>query len=283
VEGSFIPAGRGDRWLFGIQYEPGRHQLPDFTPERLTGLIRLGAGVADLEPRIEQIGGFSFAAQLAERFRHGAAFLVGDAAHRVTPRGGTGMNIAIHDGYDLGWKLAWVLRGWAQPELLDSYEAERRPVAEHNVARSADPNGSLRRVDQELPADLGGRIRHVWLPPSGAVSTLDVLGPGLTLFTGPAPSRWSTAATAVPSTLPIYPHRLDAIAARALGIPSHGALVVRPDGMPTAAWPHDHDASTQLRTASRVTCLLDRFVPADGQRAAEGGWGARPPWTGHAS
>ena len=96
-------------------------------------------------------------------------FLVGDAAHRVTPRGGTGMNTAIADGYDLGWKLGWVLRGWAGRELLDSYEAERRPVAEHNVARSADPSGSRRRVDQELHADLGGRIPHVWLPPAAHV------------------------------------------------------------------------------------------------------------------
>ena len=56
------------------------------------------------------------------------------------------MNTAIHDGYDLGWKLAWVLRGWAGAELLDSYEAERRPVAEHNVARSADPTGSPPRA-----------------------------------------------------------------------------------------------------------------------------------------
>ena len=85
-------------------------------------MIRLATGVADLQPQILRIGGFSFAAQLAERFRSGSTFLVGDAAHRVSPRGGTGMNTAIHDGFDLGWKLAWVLRGWARPELLDSYE-----------------------------------------------------------------------------------------------------------------------------------------------------------------
>ena len=86
----------------------------------------------------------SFGAHLAERFRAGRVLLAGDAAHRVTPRGGTGLNLALHDGHDLGWKLAWVLNGWAGSELLDSYEAERLPVAEHTVARSADPNGSLR-------------------------------------------------------------------------------------------------------------------------------------------
>ena len=74
------------------------------------------------------------------------------------------MNTAIHDGYDLGWKLAWVLRGWAGPELLDSYEAERRPVAEHNVARSADPHGSVRRAPRTSCRGPRRRIPHVWLP-----------------------------------------------------------------------------------------------------------------------
>ena len=248
VEASFLPAGPGDRWLFGLQYEPGRHELAEFTEERLTSLIRLGSGVAALQPRIERIGGFSFAAQLADRFRDGAAFLIGDAAHRVTPRGGTGMNTAIHDGYDLGWKLAWVLRGWARPELLDSYEAERRPVAEHNVTRSADPHGSLRRVEQELHADIGGRIEHIWLHDHDEVSTLDLLGPGLTLFTGPASGRWATAAIGT-GPVPVDARSLDGLTARALGIPRDGALLARPDGMPVALWSHDHDVRTSLRCA----------------------------------
>ena len=105
-------------------------------------------------------------------------FLIGDAAHRVTPRGGTGLNTAIRDGFDLGWKLAWVLRGWAHERLLDTYERERRPVAEFNAARSADPTASLRAAD-ELRADLGGRIPHLWLPARRRrVSTLDLLGTG---------------------------------------------------------------------------------------------------------
>ena len=97
----------------------------------------------------------------------------------MTPRGGTGLNLALHDGYDLGWKLGWVLRGWAGPQLLDSYEAERRPVAEYTAARSADPGGSRRAAEHEVRADLGGRIAHVW---AGERSTLDLLVPGLTLF-----------------------------------------------------------------------------------------------------
>ena len=147
--------------------------------------IRQGAGVAGLDPRIEGIGPFHSPGELAERFRVGRIFLVGDAAHRVTPRGGTGMNTALQSGYDLGWKLAWVVRGWAAPSLLATYEAERRVVAEHNLVRSVDPNGSRRPVVDELGVDLGGRIAHAWVPSTAEpVSTLDLLGPGWTLFTG---------------------------------------------------------------------------------------------------
>jgi putative polyketide hydroxylase len=89
------------------------------------------------------------------------------------------MNTAIGDGHDLGWKLAWVLRGWAGPELLDSYETERRPVAEHNMARSADPKVWERGTDQELHVDLGGRLAHVWIAAdAGRLSSSICSGPG---------------------------------------------------------------------------------------------------------
>jgi hypothetical protein len=203
--------------------------------------IRAGAGVATLGVSIERTGAFSFAAQLADRFRAGNVFLAGDAAHRVTPRGGTGMNTAIRGGHDLGWKLGWVLRGWAGPELLATYEAERRPIAAHNVARSADPNGSTRETADELHVDLGGRIPHVWVPGGqGRASTLDLLGDGLTLFTGPdaASSRAQTGGGP-----PVTVHRLDAVSARAIGIRGRAGLLVRPDATPAQRWTHEATAA----------------------------------------
>jgi hypothetical protein len=74
--------------------------------------------------------------RLAERYRVGNAFIAGDAAHIHPPTGGQGMNTGIQDAYNLAWKMALVLRGAADARLLDSYEAERRPVGAEVVERT---------------------------------------------------------------------------------------------------------------------------------------------------
>jgi putative polyketide hydroxylase len=155
--GVFVPNGAGDRWLYGREWEPRRERLEDYTGARLAGLIRTAAGVADLPVRVVARGAFSFAAQVAGRYREGRAYLVGDAAQRMTPRGGMGMNTAVAEGHDLGWKLAWVLRGWAGPALLDTYEAEWRPIGSRRAARSADP-GPEPPGPEALAEDLNGRL-----------------------------------------------------------------------------------------------------------------------------
>jgi hypothetical protein len=71
--------------------------------------------------------------RLADTFRQGNVFLAGDAAHVHSTTGGQGMNCCMQDAFNLGWKLALVLKGYAKPELLDTYEAERRPVAEQVI------------------------------------------------------------------------------------------------------------------------------------------------------
>jgi 2-polyprenyl-6-methoxyphenol hydroxylase-like FAD-dependent oxidoreductase len=227
--GVFLPAGRDDRWVYGFSAAPAAPPA-NLDKAYAADVIRRGAGVRDLPVRVERIGAFSSLGEVAERFHVGSVFLAGDAAHRVTPRGGTGMNTALHSGHDLGWKLAWVLRGWSAPDLLDSYETERRAAVEHNVARSTDPDGSRRRVEDELHVDLGGRVRHAWLPGT-STSTLDLLGHGWTLFTGPdGPVRTVPALPA-----PVTVCRLDAMTARAVGVAGGGALLARPDGVPAAA------------------------------------------------
>jgi hypothetical protein len=72
---------------------------------------------------------FGDATRLADRYRDGRVLLAGDAVHVHPPMGGQGLNLGIQDAFNLGWKLAGAVAGWAPAGLLDSYEAERRPVA----------------------------------------------------------------------------------------------------------------------------------------------------------
>jgi putative polyketide hydroxylase len=236
-----LPAGGSDRWLFG-----GQDVGADASASEVTRLVRIGAGVPDLPVRVERAARWSATAQLAERWRSGHVFLAGDAAHRVTPRGGMGLNLALQDGYDVGWKLAWVLLGWAGPSLLDSYEAERRPFVEHVATRSADPNGSRRTAENEVRADLGGRIAHTWAEDR---STLDLLAPGLTLFAAHDEPGWSAAAAATGARVPVAVRQLDPVAARVVGAPAGTALLARSDGAPVGLLPAGADPVPALRAA----------------------------------
>jgi putative polyketide hydroxylase len=237
--GVYLPTDNRDRWVFSQPYDPSVTKPQEIPHERLIELIRMGSGVADLPVRIERVGAFSFAARVASTYRAGSVFLAGDAAHRTTPRGATGMNTAIQDGVAIGWRLAWVLRGWADARLLDSYESTRRPVGRLNTARSAtvEPRDNSR----DYLDDLAGRIAHEWVSRDGSVSsTLDLIGPGLTLITGPAGLPWSDAvadlAAAEGEAVPVAVHGVDDRAATALGIGRQGAVLVGPDAIPVATW-----------------------------------------------
>ena len=90
----------------------------------------------------------------------------------------------------------------------------------------------VRDAADEMHVDLGGRIPHVWVHmDEGRLSTLDLVSPGLTLFTGPESARREAAPSGGP---PVTVRRLDAISARALGIRGAGELLVRPDGAPSS-------------------------------------------------
>lgn len=85
---------------------------------------------------------------VAQRYQQNRVFLAGDAAHLNWPAGGFGMNTGIGDAVDIGWKLAAVLQGWGGPHLLDSYTAERKPIAMINVNEAAEMRASF---DHQTP------------------------------------------------------------------------------------------------------------------------------------
>ncbi len=128
----------GDRWRFSAFYYPDLGQRPgDFTPEHCLHIIRNVVGVPELAVELGEITPWNDAALVAERFYDRRVFLAGDATHVMSPMGGFAMNVGIEGAHNLAWKLAAVLKGWAPPALLDSYQAERMPVSRMLVEHSA--------------------------------------------------------------------------------------------------------------------------------------------------
>ena len=136
INGTLVPRGDG-RWLMAVQYVPARGERPeDFTPDRCRDLIRRGAGQPDLTVNVVDARDWQAAAAVADRYSDGRVLLIGDSAHVMPPTGGFGGNTGIQDAYNLAWKLDAVIRGVAGRELLDTYDAERRPVADRTVAQA---------------------------------------------------------------------------------------------------------------------------------------------------
>lgn len=126
--GSFLTTSVANQWAISVTYDSAKESSADFTEERCVAVARTIIG-RDLPMKILDIAAWEEAVGVADRFRGGRAFLVGDSAHVWPPAGAMGANAAVQDAHNLAWKLAGVINGWAGEGLLDSYEAERRPVA----------------------------------------------------------------------------------------------------------------------------------------------------------
>ena len=124
------------RWVFHTPVVTPHENPDDFTAEVMAARIKLALGRDDVPIDVLSVSPWRMTAQVAERFRVGDVFFAGDAAHRFPPTGGLGMNSGIGDAHNLAWKLARVLRGESPEALLDSYEAERRPVIQTNCDES---------------------------------------------------------------------------------------------------------------------------------------------------
>lgn len=101
-------------------------------PAEAPALLKKAIG-GDFDYEIRAVNPWVRRAVVAERLAENRCFLLGDAAHQLSPTGGFGMNTGMGDAVDLGWKLAATLQGWGGPKLLDTYDLERRPIGERAV------------------------------------------------------------------------------------------------------------------------------------------------------
>nr|CAM34363.1 putative FAD-binding monooxygenase, PheA/TfdB family [Streptomyces tendae] len=271
-----------DPWLATPLYFPDKGEKPeDFTDERCVDIIRTAAGVDDLAVEVVWKVPWQGSQLVAETFRVGRVFLAGDAAHVHPPAGGFGANTGIHDAHNLAWKLAAVLRGWAGPALLDTYDAERRRVgeamAEQAMIRNrirhgyADEETRAAMVDDiiitlgyryrssavpggfdsapvltprlELSGEPGTRAPHVWLDRDGErISTIDLFWDAYVVLTGSRGGPWAAAAER---------------AAARLGLPVR-THVIGPQGLRPVEW--DWAQAYGVTDSGAVLVRPDAFV-----------------------
>ncbi|MFF5256060.1 FAD-dependent oxidoreductase [Streptomyces leeuwenhoekii] len=218
-DGALLPVDNRENWVFHAPWHPERGEtLEDFTEERCVEHIRRAVGVADLDVQITGKAPWHAAQRVARSYREGRVFLAGDSAHEMSPTGAFGSNTGIQDAHNLAWKLAAVLGGWAGDGLLDTYDAERRPVAEATSSRAAARSVEHSHPGFTPPPGAGGApqrgILNVALGyryPRGAVIGADpaipVVPEGLDLTGAPgsrAPHMWLRHQGERVSTLDLY-------------------------------------------------------------------------------
>ena len=157
---SILNTNGKDRWLSLIQIGWEKDERPrPWTDAEMIEIIRTHTGVPDLDVTLLNRSIWRMSRQVAANFRNRRVFLVGDAAHRFPPTGGFGLNSGVQDAHNLAWKLVYVLRGLASEKLLDSYDVERRPVAQSNADFSYGNMIRFRRIDDAVRSGNEDRIR----------------------------------------------------------------------------------------------------------------------------
>ncbi|MEE3922482.1 FAD-dependent oxidoreductase [Micromonospora sp. BRA006-A] len=143
--------------LLGINYFIERGESDDdFTDERCVELVRKAMVEPDLEVTITDQSTFVIAHRVADRMREGRVFLAGDSAHVMPQTGGLGGATAIQDGYDIAWRIAAVVAGYAGPNLLTGYDAERRPVGSRPPTGSCTASRTDGATAQDVAVRRGG-------------------------------------------------------------------------------------------------------------------------------
>ncbi|BBU64221.1 FAD-dependent oxidoreductase (plasmid) [Methylosinus sp. C49] len=133
--GVFVSCDDPNRGQLNIAFDPAAESPDEFDAARCAALVRAALGAGDVDVKVIDILFWRKSALIASRMAQGRVFLAGDAAHLMPPVGGLGGQTALQDAADIAWKLAYVLKGDAGPALLDTYQAERLPVAHIALSR----------------------------------------------------------------------------------------------------------------------------------------------------
>ncbi len=134
--GTFIAHHIEKRWVYMLPIYLAYEKKESFTKEFLETRIKKALGDESINIDVKSISYWRMSAQVAQTFRKNRVLLVGDAAHRFPPTGGLGMNTGIADAHNIAWKLQTVISGLGEEKLLDTYEQERKPIAEQNTEKS---------------------------------------------------------------------------------------------------------------------------------------------------
>ena len=155
--GVLIAYDIGKTWVMMTPCSP-EDRPEDYSDDLCRSLVEsaVGADIPDLQ--IKGKRPWVMSAQVARRYREGQVFLVGDAGHRFPPTGGLGLNTGIGDIDNLAWKIAAIEAGWGSPEILDSYDQERRAIADANMGQSVMNAMRIRMLFEALGYGYGTSV-----------------------------------------------------------------------------------------------------------------------------
>ncbi|WP_153815623.1 FAD-dependent monooxygenase [Streptomyces sp. SUK 48] len=260
-----LPLGDGvHRLTFGGPEQQNADRDAPVTDDEVRGALARCPGPRRELRRVRWASRFTDASRQAERYAEGRVLLAGDAAHIHAPAGGQGLNLGMQDAFNLGWKLAATLRGWAPDGLLATYHDERHPVGARVLANTRaqvvltlpDPDAMVVRdlltdlltepqANRRVAAMIAGTDIRYPMPGAPDHPLLGARVPGLPLPAGRG-ALLTDAASAATSTAKSWADRVD----RPDGAPvaAEGeALLVRPDGY--VCWAGRDDDTQGLHAA----------------------------------